>query len=47
MTTNTRKAEWLRAGIKQRASSARLAWQKLTRKKPAELPPISAQPNNG
>jgi hypothetical protein len=47
MSTNTRKAESLRAGIKRRAGSARLAWQKLTRKKPADLPPISAQPNIG
>jgi hypothetical protein len=47
MPTNSLKAESLRAGIKRRASSARLAWQKLTRKKPAELPPISTQPNIG
>jgi hypothetical protein len=39
------KAETLREEIKRRAGSAKLAWQKLTAKKPREVPPIAGQPN--
>ena len=39
------KAETLREEIKRRAGTAKLAWQKLTAKKPREVAPISAQPN--
>jgi hypothetical protein len=44
MLTNAQKAESLREEIRHRASAARLLWQKLTRKKPVELPPITTQP---
>jgi hypothetical protein len=44
MLTNAQKAESLREEIRHRASAARLLWQQLTRKKPAELPPITTQP---
>jgi hypothetical protein len=39
------RPETLRDAIKRRAGNAKLAWQKLTRKKPRDLPPIGAQPN--
>ncbi len=45
MPTNARKAETFREEFRRRAGAAKLAWQKLTRKKPAELPPIATQPN--
>ena len=39
------KAETLREEIKRRSGTAKLAWQKLTAKKPREVPPLSLQPN--
>jgi hypothetical protein len=39
------KAETLREEVKRRAGKAKLAWQKLTRKKSRDVPPIAAQPN--
>ena len=45
MTTNSQIVETLRLQVKRSANVARLAWQKLTRKKPAEVPPIKSQPD--
>jgi hypothetical protein len=39
------KAETLREEIKRRAGKAKLAWQKLTAKKPRDVAPIAPQPN--
>ena len=45
MLTKAQKAETIREELRHRAGAARLAWQKLTRKKPAELPPINTPPD--
>ena len=39
------RAETLREEVRRRAGKAKLAWEKLTRKKPREVAPIAAQPN--
>jgi hypothetical protein len=44
MQTSKPKAETLREEIARRSGTARLAWQKLTRKKPVELGPITSKP---
>jgi hypothetical protein len=45
MQTLKPRAETLRDEVKRRAGSAKLAWQKLTRKKPRDVPPLASQPN--